>query len=71
VKLVRGKAHCRYAKRAKVDGPLSDNLRCVSVDRDVVFVADGGELGDWLEDAGFVVAEDGADEAGFRLQQLW
>ena len=55
VEFVRGEGHRRRAECAEVDGELADDLRGVGVEGDAVLVADGGEFGDGLEDAGFVV----------------
>ena len=53
----------------KLSGSLPAAWAVLGVERDVAVVADFGEFGDWLDDAGFVVGEHGSDEASLRLQQ--
>ena len=68
VEFVSGEAHRRRAERTEVDRHFADDLGRVGVQWDVVSVADCRQLGDRLEDAGFVVAQDGADGAGFGAE---
>ena len=51
------------AERAEIDGDFADGLRGVGVDEHAVLAAVGGDFGDRLEDARFVVGEHDADEA--------
>ena len=68
--LVRGDGHCGGAEFAEAERKLAGGLGGVGVERDFVRVADRGQLGDGLDDAGFVVGEHGDDEAGFGAEQL-
>ena len=66
---VGGDGHRGDAELAEVDRQFAGDLGGVGVERDVVLVANRGEFGDRLDDAGFVVGEHGGDEAGFGAQQ--
>ena len=66
---VGGDGHSGGAEVIEIQRELAGGLGGVGVERDVAVVADFGELGDGLEDAGFIVGEHGGDESGLRLQQ--
>ena len=67
---VGGDGHCGGAEFAEAERKLAGGLGGIGVERDVVRIADGGQLGDGLDDAGFVVGEHGGDEASFGAEQL-
>ena len=66
VEFVGGDGHRGGAELAEIDGQFADDLGGVGVERDVVLVADRGEFGDGLEDAGFVVGRASRRRGAFR-----
>ena len=64
--LVGGDGHRGGAEFAEVERQFAGGLGGIGVERDVVLVADGGQFGDGLDDARFVVGEHRGDERVFR-----